>query len=274
MRAEMGLDLARKRRAAGLSQEQLAALIMYSRAAVSHAERGAENVSGGFWESVDRILATGGLFTELHEEIRKSLEPGRRTAAGTGGTGIGCSLALKAEQLDRALAAYRLLGWPVTARGEVLELLPGRWAEVLEVGRAAGEVAAGAWLETGGPGGTACRLPRLSAPDGALAVIDAGARWYFLIRSGFPWPASGHAGNGAEIVWHSASSRVPLPPSRAGQGIVRWAYLPAAELALPSPLPVLDLLDWAIAMTCIPGRLLLPCGAVVAPAGPRETGCS
>jgi transcriptional regulator with XRE-family HTH domain len=269
MRSEMGRDLGRRRRAARLSQEQLAALVGYSRATVSHAELGADDVSGSFWEAVDRILGTGGLFAGLHEEIREYLEP-RKTAVQAGGTGIGCELALKAAEPGRALAAYRRLGWPVAARGEVLELLAGRWAEVLEVGRAAGEIAAGAWLESGGPTGAACGLPRLPAPDGALAAVDAGNRWFFLIRSGFPWsPDSGHAGDGAEIFWHSAGSRVPLPPSKAGRAVARWAYLPAAVLDLAPPLAVLDLLGWAVAMTRVPGRLRLPGGAVVAPAGPR-----
>jgi hypothetical protein len=268
MRAEMGRDLARRRRAAGLSQEQLAALAGYSRATVSHAELGADDVAGGLWAAADRVLGTGGLFAGLHEQVRQEcLEPGRRAAVRAGGTGIGCELALKAAEPGQALAAYRRRGWPVAARGEVLELLAGRWAEVLEVGRTAGQVAAGAWLESVRPGGAACGLPRLPAPEAALAVIDAGDRWFFLIRSGFPVPTSGHAGGGAEIFWHSAGGRVPLPPSRAGRA-VRWAHLPAAVLDLAPPLAVLDLLGWAVAMTAVPGRLRLPGGAVVAPAGP------
>jgi transcriptional regulator with XRE-family HTH domain len=270
MRAEMGRDLARRRRAAGLSQEQFAARTGYSRATVSHAELGADDVAGGFWEAADRVLGTGGLFAGLYEEVRECLEPGRRAAVRAGGTGIGCELTLQAADPGRALAAYRRLGWPAAARGETLELLAGRWAEALEVGRAAGEVAAGAWLESGGPEGAACGLPRLPAPDSALAAVDAGDRWFFLIRSGFPWsPGSSHAEGRAEIFWHTAGSRIPLPPSKAGRAVARWAYLPAAVLDLAPPLAVLDLLGWAVAMTRVPGRLRLPGGTVVAP-GPPE----
>jgi transcriptional regulator with XRE-family HTH domain len=273
MRADMGRDLARRRRAAGLSQEKFAALTReYSRATVSHAERGNDDVARGFWEVADRLLGTDGLFAGLHDEIRESLEPRRRAAVRADGTGIRCELTLRAAEPDRALAGYRRLGWPVAARADVLELLAGKSADVLEVGRLAGEVAAGAWLESGGSEGAVRGLPRLPAPDGALAVVDAGDRWFFLVRPGFPW-RPGHQRTGtseAEIRWHSAGSRVLLPPSKAGQAAARWAYLPAAVLCLAPPLAVLDLLGWAVAMTSVPGRLRLPGGAVVAPAGPQS----
>jgi transcriptional regulator with XRE-family HTH domain len=270
MRAEMGRDLARRRRAAGLSQEQLAALTgEYSRATVSHAEGGNDDVGRGVWQAIDRVLGTGGLFVGLYDETRESLAPGRRTAVRAGGTGIRCEFVLKAAEPDKALAGYRRLGWPVAARGDVLELLAGKSADVLEVGHVAGEVAAVAWLESGGSEGAVRGLPRLPAPDGSLAVVEAGEHWFFLVRPGFPWPAGPRPAAGeAEIRWHSVGSRVRLPPSKAGQAAARWAHLPVAVLDLAPPLAVLDLLGWAVAMTHVRGRLRLPGGAVVAPADP------
>ncbi|MGH3281355.1 MAG: helix-turn-helix domain-containing protein [Trebonia sp.] len=279
MRAEMGRELARRRRDAGLSQERFARLTgRYSQSAVAHAEKGRDDVGGGLWRSADRVLGTGGLFAGLHEEVRACLEPGRRTAVegGSAGPEVRCGTALKSAAPDRALAEYRRLGWPVAARGDMLELLAGKTVDVLEVGRPAGMVAAGAWLESGGVDGAVRALPRLPAPEGALAVIEAGERWLFLVRSGFPvpWGAGGdrrpvaEAGE-AEVRWHSADARVPLPPSKAAAAVARWAYLPDALLRPPPPLAVLNLLGWAVAVTRAPGRLLLPGGATVAAAAPR-----
>lgn len=277
LRAEMGRELARRRKEAGLSQEDLAALTgRYSRSMVSHAELGADRVARRFWEAADRILGTRGLFAGLHDELRGCLEPVKEAAAWAAGPGLRCELALKAAQPDRALAGYRRLGWPVAARADVAELLTGRAADALEVSRPAGEVAAGAWLESGGADGVVRGVPGLPAPEGALAVIEAGGRWFFLVRPGFPWqgsrdrvrPAGGE--DTAEVLWHSAGGRVPLPPSKAGASAARWAYLPAAVLHPAPPLAVLGLLGWAVASTRVPGRLQLPGGAFAAPAGSPE----
>ncbi|MGH3250304.1 MAG: helix-turn-helix transcriptional regulator [Trebonia sp.] len=275
MRAEMGLDLARRRRDAGLSQEQFAGLTRgYSRATVSHAELGTGRISRDFWLATDRVLGTGGLFAGLYDEVRECVEPRRRAVVRDGGPGMRCELALKSAEPDRALAGYRRLGWPVAARADVLELVAGRTADVLEVGRLAGAVAAGAWLESGGAAGTVRGLPALPPPDGALAVVDAGEHWFFLVRAGFPWPGGVDracpAPGAAEIRWHSAGGRVPMPPSKAGRAATRWAYLPAAVVQLAPPLALLDLLGWAVAMTRVPGMLRLPGGAVVAPAGSQS----
>ncbi|MGH3265851.1 MAG: helix-turn-helix domain-containing protein, partial [Trebonia sp.] len=85
LRAEMGGELARMRRAAGLSQERLAELTgSYSQSAVAHAEKGRDDVGGGFWRAVDRVLGTDGLFVGLHEEVRRCLAPDRRSAVRPG----------------------------------------------------------------------------------------------------------------------------------------------------------------------------------------------
>lgn len=278
MRAEMGRELASRRRDAGLSQERFAGLTgRYSQSAVAHAEKGRDDVGGGFWRAADRVLGTGGLFAGLHEEVRMCLEPARRTAVDGGGAlaEVRCGTALKSAAPDRALAEYRRRGWPVAAHGDALELVAGKAVDVLEVGRPAGMVAAGAWLESGGVDGAVRALPRLPAPEAALAVIEAGERWFFLVRTGFPVPwgtggdrhTAGEAGE-AEVRWHSAGARVPLPPSKAGAGVARWAYLPGTLLRPPPPLAVLNLLGWAVAVTRAPGRLLLPGGAAVAAAAP------
>ncbi|HET9081574.1 MAG TPA: helix-turn-helix transcriptional regulator [Trebonia sp.] len=280
MRAEMGRELAHRRRAAGLSQGRFAELTgSYSQSAVAHAERGRDDVGAGFWRAADRLLGTDGLFAGLHDEVRECMEPGRRAAVPGGDADpvVRCGAALKSAAPDRALAGYRRLGWPVSAACDgTLELLTGKTADVLEVGRPAGMVAAGAWLESGGAEGTVRPLPRLPAPEGALAVIEAGERWFFLVRTGFPFPwqpAGGRrpaADRGeAEIRWHSGGGRVPLPPSKAGRATARWAYLPEARLRPAPPLALLDLLGWAVAVTRDPGRLLLPGGAAVVAAVPR-----
>lgn len=280
LRAEMGRELAGRRRAAGLSQERFAELTgSYSQSAVAHAEKGRDDVGGGFWRAADRVLGTGGLFAGLHEDVRACLEPGRRAAVRAGEAAdpeLRCGTALRAGEPDRALGGYRRLGWPVCAGGDVLELLAGKAADVLEVGRAAGMVAAGAWLESGGAEGAVRGLPRLPSPEGALAVIEVGERWFFLVKAGFPVPwrhgeglRAATAGGEAEVRWHSAGGRVPLPPSKAGPAAARWAYLPGALLRPAPPLAVLDLLGWAVAVTRAPGRLLLPGGTAVAAALPR-----
>lgn len=273
MRAEMGEELKRRRRETGLSQERFAALTGYSRSTVAHAEKGWDDVARGFWESADRQLGTAGFFAGLYDDVRACLEPERRAAVRGGGPGVPCELAMKAGEPGRALASYRGRGWSAVTEDGGLRLLTGRMADALEVGRAAGTVAAGAWLESGGSQGALRGLPRLPAPDGALAAIDAGERWFFLVRPGFPWqpvgaPARPAAGE-AQILWHCAGGRVPLPPSADGRRTARWAHLPAAVLQLPPPLAVLDLLGWAVAMTREQGMLRLPGGAAAAPAVPR-----
>jgi hypothetical protein len=272
MKKEMGLELARRRHAAGLSQDEFAALTgEYSRSHLSHAEGGRDGVGRNFWVVADRLLGTDELFASSYDMVRECSEPGRRAPV-RGGGAVPCELAMKAAEPVTALDSYRRLGWPTVTRGDVLELVTGKTVEALEVSRAAGAVAAGAWLESGGAEGAVRGLPRLPAPDAALGAIDAGDRWFFLVRRSFPWQPGADrdrpAAVAAQIWWHSGGSRVPLPPSKAGTAVARWAYLPAALLQPPPPLAVLDLLGWAVSMTCQPGMLLLP-GGVVAARAPR-----
>lgn len=274
LRRDMGRDLARRREEAGLTQEKFADLTgRYGRGTVSHAETGIGDTGREFWVIADRLLGTGGLFAECHDLIREYLGQGKRAAVTCDGIAeLRCHLVLKSAEPQAALAGYRRLGWPVSADGDRLALVAGTVADVLEVTRPAGAVAAAWWLETGGTENAARTLPALPAPGVSLAVIDAGERWYFLVSTGsFPWSAEGRGNAGAApeaaaVRWHATGSRVPLPPSKAGQAAARWAYLPVSALQPAPALAVLDLLGKAAAMACAPGTLRLPGGSVAVPA--------
>jgi transcriptional regulator with XRE-family HTH domain len=279
MRRDMGRDLARRREEAGLTQEKFADLTgRYGRGTVSHAETGIGDTGREFWIIADRLLGTDGLFAECHDLIREYLGQGKRAAVTCDGIEeLRCHLVLKSAEPQAALAGYRRLGWPVSADGDRLALVTGTVADVLEVTRPAGAVAAAWWRETGGAENAARGLAALPAPWMSLAVIDAGERWYFLVSKGsFPWNADGGGSNtgiapqGA-VRWHTAGSSIPVPPSKTGQAAARWAYLPVSAFQPAPALAVLDLLGKAAAMTCAPGTLRLPGGAVAVPAAlPRR----
>jgi transcriptional regulator with XRE-family HTH domain len=274
MRRDMGRDLARRREEAGLTQEKFADLTgRYGRGTVSHAETGIGDTGREFWVIADRLLGTDGLFAECHDLIREYLGQGKRSAVTCDGIDeLRCHLILKSAEPYAALAAYRRLGWPVSADGDRLALAAGTVADVLEVTRPAGAVAAAWWLETGGAENAVRGLGALPAPGISLAVIDAGERWYFLVSTGsFPWGTEGRdnagaAPEGATVRWHAAGSSIPAPPSKAGQAAARWAHLPVSALQPAPALAVLDLLGKAAAMTRAPGTLRLPGGAVAVPA--------
>lgn len=274
MRRGMGRDLARRREEAGLTQEKFADLTgRYGRGTVSHAETGIGDTGREFWVIADRLLGTDGLFAECHDLIREYLGQGKRAAVTCDGIEeLRCHLVLKSAEPLAALAGYHRLGWPVSADGDRLALAAGTVADVLEVTRPAGAVATAWWLETGGAENAARGLAALPAPGMSLAVIDAGERWYFLVSAGsFPWGASGgrHVGTAPEgpaVRWHARGSSIPVPPSKDGQAAARWAHLPVSALQPAPALAVLDLLGKAAAMTCAPGTLRLPGGAVAVPA--------
>jgi hypothetical protein len=278
MREEMGRELARKRKAAGLTQDKFAALTgRYGRGTVSHAEIGAGDTGREFWVTADRLLGTDAFFAGCHDLIREY--PGQEKRSAVTGEGLGelrCHLVLKSGEPHAALAGYRRLGWPVSADGDRIGLVTGTVADVLEVTRPAGTIAAAWWLETGGAENAARSLPALPAPGSSLAVIDGGERWYVLVRTGgVPWDADRvtstcETAEAAAVRWHAAGSRIPVPPSKAGQAAARWAHLPVCALQPAPALAVLDLLGKASAMTCAPGRLRLPGGAFAVPVLPRR----
>ena len=85
----LGRQLYTRRQARGLSQEQLAELIHYSRSSIANVETGRQKVSRRFWKSCDEALATGETFALCYDEIRaaawRQLE---RTAVGAHNTSM------------------------------------------------------------------------------------------------------------------------------------------------------------------------------------------
>lgn len=67
----LGERLAEFRRAAGLSQPQLAPLIGYSRSTVASAETGHRPPARDFWRRCDVVLSTGGELTRQHSDLEQ-----------------------------------------------------------------------------------------------------------------------------------------------------------------------------------------------------------
>lgn len=74
----LGRQLAACRRAAGLSQERLAALADYSRSTIANVETGRQRVGADFWARCDEVLAAGGAlgrgYAEVHSAERSEHE--------------------------------------------------------------------------------------------------------------------------------------------------------------------------------------------------------
>jgi hypothetical protein len=66
--ADLGRQLADRRRAAGLTQAQLAQRTPFKRPTIAGAETGARR-SARFWQVMDRELAAGGVFIKAHAAI-------------------------------------------------------------------------------------------------------------------------------------------------------------------------------------------------------------
>jgi hypothetical protein len=66
--ADLGHQLADRRKAAGLTQGQLAARTPFKRSTVANAETGARR-SARFWQAMDRELAADGVFIKAHAAI-------------------------------------------------------------------------------------------------------------------------------------------------------------------------------------------------------------
>lgn len=65
---DLGRQLAERRHAAGLTQDQLAGRTPFKRATVANAETGARR-SARFWRAMDRELNGGGAFIKAHAGI-------------------------------------------------------------------------------------------------------------------------------------------------------------------------------------------------------------
>ena len=87
-RCVLGTQLAACRRAAGLSQVQLAKKIGFSRSSIANVETGRQNVPRKFWESADTAVSAGGTLVATHDEVetaaRRARVGARQTAAGPG----------------------------------------------------------------------------------------------------------------------------------------------------------------------------------------------
>jgi transcriptional regulator with XRE-family HTH domain len=259
----MGRELAKRRHAAGLSQAGLAAHTgRYSRTVVSHAETGRDDVGRAFWEAADRLLGTGDFFTASYDMTADTRHT--RAAATAGEPYLATDPAMTSGVPRHALRAYRQRCWPVHGHEESMRLLTGQAADALAVGHIAGRIAAATWEQTGGAESAARGIPRLPPSGQALAVINAGTTWYFLVAPGScPWPGFPlpPPAPRPHLRWHSAGGSIPLPPRDA-----TWARLPLAGIRLPPPHAVLDLLGWAAAMVTGPHTLTLRGTITIAPA--------
>jgi hypothetical protein len=236
-----------------------------------------------FWESCDRVLGSGTHFADWHDRIHFGLEPERSADRADTGGRLHVAAALKAPGVPEAAQAYLRLGWPVAETEEgTLALGTGLVTDALEVPAAVGTLAARWWLETDGREDTVLGLPALPSAGAHLAAINAGERWYFLVRAGqSPWGASSAEIHGPEddarpaeqasdgvnnqiVVWHAAGSRIPVPPGNS-DGQARWEFLPSrsATFRLPPPHAVAHLLGRASAAAPNGSGYTLPYGALV-----------
>jgi hypothetical protein len=291
MRRELGHQLASRRRAAGYLQRELGVLLDYSRTAVANAEIGSRGTGRQLWERADRVLGTGELFTRGFARIQAQLAAESqasvgRPVPGTGSPEPGEAPRQQADGLESltagtALRACQERGWPAQEdpAGQ-LWLVTGTAIDALEVPRQAGMLAMNWWLYTRGVPDEIRGLPALPDPAGALAVVAAGPRCYFLTRSSaYPWTrrdaeAARVTGPADAVVrWHAHGRRVPLPPSPLSDGErVAWAHAPSGDGQLVSPMALLHVLAQAVAATRKGIGVILPRGVRVVPAADLPAG--
>lgn len=78
---DLGRQLASLRRAAGLTQEGLAALTAYSRPTISVAEIGRGSQTRPFWQVCDKALDTGGVLSAGWDQIKAASRAAQHAAA-------------------------------------------------------------------------------------------------------------------------------------------------------------------------------------------------
>lgn len=264
-RRALGRRLAAARKQAGYSQREFASRISYARSTVSTVESGVQRAGPSFWQACDRVLRTGGTFTQGFDQLR-ARQSATRPSPADRPHNAGPDLArLRAAALADAHAAYQALGWPVTVLGDTAELATGVALDALEVPKAAGRLAMCWWRHADGLADAIPRVPVLPGHGHALAVIACASSFFFLAAPGCcPWDDD-HADDMQQaehepvIRWHSSGSSVPAPPSadRDGQR-ASWAYLPDVDVELACPVILLDLLARAVAAAREPGALVLP----------------
>src|ERR1022692_5162711 len=88
-RAALGRQLAASRRAAGLTQKQLAPLSGHSRSTVANAETGRQRSPRVFWNLCDDALGTGTALTRGYDEVQAIQQSAHVQAAAVARQGIG-----------------------------------------------------------------------------------------------------------------------------------------------------------------------------------------
>ena len=283
LRRQLGRQLATARKDAGYAQREFARRISYARSTLSTVESGVQRAGRVFWETCDDVLRTAGEFAQGYDRIRVQQAAERRDAARRASAPEQASEGLQAATVGEALLAYRVLGWPTVADGDVVELVTGTVLDALEVPRAAGMLAACWWRCSGGAADEIRSLPALPDPRQALAVIACGDRFFFLVAAGScPWTGQDlsadlpSAVDAPVVRWHFGGSRIPAPPTRARDGHhATWAYLPCRGIDLACPVMLLDLLAKAAAAKK-PRALALPGGVLTVPVlggRPGQDGC-
>jgi DNA-binding XRE family transcriptional regulator len=69
-RKALGRQLAARREATGLTQEQLAPLVHYRRSTVANAETGHSTCSRTFWERCDEVLGANGALLRRYDDFK------------------------------------------------------------------------------------------------------------------------------------------------------------------------------------------------------------
>lgn len=77
----LGRQLASCRKAAGLSQEQLAPLVHYGRSTVANAEIGRQSVSKAFWDRVDSVVKADGALVRAYQDLNALIRQARQETA-------------------------------------------------------------------------------------------------------------------------------------------------------------------------------------------------
>jgi transcriptional regulator with XRE-family HTH domain len=258
-RRALGQRLARARKAAGYTQQQLAEATRYARSTIANAESGHSEVARPFWARCDRVLTPIRSFATAFDEFHAvDHAPVLGPETGLGAFGHARRL-IRSGKLPGALTGYRRLGWPVTeGYARRADLMTGEVVDALEVPAKTGRIAASWWRYSHVRPDPARDLPALPSPARALAVIAAGDRWYFLAAAGgcawtsddgAPMPDAADSGNDAEpvICWHAHGSQIPVPPSPLADGhLAVWTHLPTQPPQLAPTSGILGLLDAAI----------------------------
>ena len=92
-RRALGRQLHACRRAAGLSQERLAALVSFSRSTVANAETGYQHAGPGFWARCDEVLGSGDALRRSFAEVQAAEQSRHvRTAAAARYRGLAATL--------------------------------------------------------------------------------------------------------------------------------------------------------------------------------------